>query len=88
MEGNFNKVDISVGDIYGNKCNFLPQRLLASSLGKASEYSDKISIFKSLIFILVSNVAINLKQIVCLLDEKRCLYEKVGRAEYGIREIC
>lgn len=62
--GDMFNVDLTVGDIYGRHCKFLPVKLIASSLGKATAESDDVDFFKSLSFLLISNVAFTLRQMV------------------------
>lgn len=64
IKGDLYNVDMTVGDIYGNKCDFLPIKLIASSLGKASQKSNDFDVLKSFIFLILSNVAFTARQIV------------------------
>lgn len=63
-KGDLFNVDLTVGDIYGRKCTFLPLKLIASSLGKATHDSEDADFFKSFTFLLISNIAFTLTQIV------------------------
>ena len=63
-EGRFGKADLTVGDIYGKTCDFLPVDLLASSLGKIDKDANDFDKFKSFLFLLYSNIGFTLRQMV------------------------
>lgn len=58
------KVNMTVGDIYGPTCSFLPVDLIASSLGKTTPDSDPLDFLNSYVFLLISNISLVLRQIV------------------------
>ena len=64
QNGDPSKVDLTVGDIYGLKCDFLPLQLIASTLGKAKSDAHPVDFLKSYSFLLLSNIALVLRQIV------------------------
>lgn len=66
-KGDSKKVDMTVGDIYGEKCDFLPVSLLASTLANVNNNSDKYDMMKSLLLVFASGIPMTVKKIVCLL---------------------
>lgn len=64
LTGKTAPVDLTVGDIYGPKCDFLPLQLIASTLGKAGPDAQPPDFLKSYSFLLLSNIGLVLRQTV------------------------